>query len=253
MQPAKRAAHDKFRSRFITDVPARRATKRKLAIQVGHLESLAIDCNFGAYADLRDQASYVLAYTSGIRIGHFSSKRVNMQRHILTWAAVVIKPNLVALWLFSTKTRSACAKDGTWTAVAGRPHGMAALDPVRIMNAWKRASFTGDPLLPVFPALQDPTLPLTRREFTACLRRRLQRALRHLPNSPVVDVASFSGISFRYGLGTALWGKIPAHRLSEMLDHAPPPGMRSTAHYGRDATLSIRAANTLLLPFANGF
>ena len=250
--PAKCAAWATFTSRYQADVPALRVTAPKLPLQAGHIEAIALDCDVHCWIDLRDLALILLAFCCGIRIGHFSSKRRNMQRHVLLWGSLAIRTDLVAIWLHSTKTRPTGAADGTWTstAVGARPTGAAILDPVRVLKAWHHTNFKGDALLPVFPSAVDNTLPITRTEFTTMLRRRLSRALRRLPSAPT-DMSRYSGISLRHGFGSAMWGRIPGHRLAEALDHKPPPGLESTAHYGRDNTLSARAANTQYLPFGD--
>ena len=248
--PAKAAAFDLFVSRFQTDVPVLRIAAPKLPLQVGHIEAMALDCDLSNREDLRDLALILLAFCCGIRIGHFSAKRRNMQRHILLWGSILVQPALVAIWLHSTKTRPTGAADGTWTAVGARPHGIACLDPVRVLALWRRCNYKGDNLLPVFPSSNDNTLPLTRYAFTAMLRRRLTWALRRLPGAPT-DMSRYSGISLRYGFGCAMWGRIAGERLAEALDHRPPPGLESTAHYANDSTLAARAANTTFLPFGD--
>ena len=244
-----KAAYTKFRSRYVTDVPALRAPSRKWAIQVGHVEALALGIDWSSWESVRSVTMYVTLFTVGLRIGHFASKRKGMARHVLSWDCIQIQDGLVAFWLASTKTRSTTAVFGTWTAAGARPDGIAALDPVRLFRKWRALAYKGDPTAPLFPARASPALPLTRSEFMGRLRRDLTAAMLLLPNAGVADVAKYSAISFRYGAGTTLWSRLPAHRLSELLDHRPPPGMESTAHYGRDATLAARASITGLFPF----
>lgn len=251
VDPTRQATYDLFRARYKSDMPVLKIVAPKLPLECGHIEAIALDCNLAVREDLRDLALILTAFCSGIRIGHFAPKRIGMQRHVLMWGSLLLKDDLYGLWLHSTKTRPSGAHDGTWTAVGARPTALPCLDPVRVMHAWKAMAYGGDDLLPVFAASHDSTLPLSRHAFTAMLRRRLQRALVRLPrHNWSQDLSRFSGISLRHGFGTALWGRIAAHRLSEAMDHAPPPGMASTAHYGRDNTLAARAANTGEIPFA---
>jgi integrase len=249
------AAWDKFKRRFKTDVTVHARREKKLRIQAGMLEALALLTDLNDYQSVMFQTAFVLLYFGGMRVGHVAAKRATLARHCVTWGDVIADANGVFLWLHGTKTRPINADDGVWQTVAARPQGHPALDPIRLLQRWfdlgAAAGGAIDPLQPLFHAKGKPMLPLSRLEFTNSLRAKLTAAFRLLPDTDGITMDRFSGVSFRKATNSALWGRIPRHRIAEHVAHADPS---AGARYGQD-TLAERAQNTHVIAseFAPGF
>ena len=105
------------------------------------------------------------------------------------------------------------------------------------------AAFRGDRRAPIFTARSGAAL--SRSTFTTTLRRRLAAAAPRL--AVPIDLASFSGISFRKGCLSTLGALgVPSHRLADHADHG---SVESSRIYTVD-TLSDRAANSTLIASA---
>ena len=244
------ALYARFRQRFQADVPVKRKRASKLDMKPELMEAMALQTDLYDALSVRDMTAYLLLYLSSIRIGHVAPARLDRSKHVLTWGDVIITKVDVFIFLHSTKTRRACADDGWWTVMAGRPAGFFALDPVRMFSRWRTLSFVCD-TQPVFHASAAKMLSQTRADFTATLRTRLRNACGILPHGHLCKVDRFSGISFRRAGITQLWDKIPQHRLSAHAGHA---SFSSTWAYGGDS-IAVRRGNTneIAKGFSSGF
>lgn len=247
--PMAAAAWARFVHRFKTLVPPKSKRPPKLALSPSLLECLGLQAIMDqSYLKWRDQTCYVLLFFGAMRVGHVAPAD-GRARHALRWADVQLSNGIVKVFLRSTKTRAPGVTDGFWQAIAARPTGLITLDPYRMMEEWKRLSFTGDALQLVFHGSPGVHRHLTRLEFTQRLQHSLTAATTRLGVD--LDNTRWSGVSFRKQAASGLWGKIPGNRVSEYLDHSTLEAARS---YGHD-TVQSRAVNTHLLAsdFATGF
>lgn len=244
------AVWSRFTSRARTRIVPAVLQARKLALPASLLECLALQAllHVNDYLHWRDITCWVLAYFTGLRIGHFAPKNASM-RHVLRWTDVQISEDMVMLFLRSTKTRAVGCTEGTWQSVAARPDGLFTLDPRRLLLRWRDMSYKQDPLQPLFHATSALHKPMSRTDFTKRLRSQLNVAGQRL--GITLDLDRYSGISFRKSAASGLWNKIELHRVAESLDHA---SLDACMSYGHDTPQS-RAANTHLRAqdFQSGF
>jgi hypothetical protein len=152
-------------------------------------------------------------------------------------------PTRVYVCFRSTKTRPRAANTPFWQALDAQPQ--LRWCPVALLRMHFMRAYRGQPSAPLFCAARDPRTPWPRSTFTGSLRRRLERASRHL-DIPV-DLRLFSGISFRKGsLSTLGAAGVPSHRLADHGDHA---SVQSSRRYTLDS-LSQRAANSGIIAAA---
>lgn len=231
-----------FKGRVISDIPVTKRSLPKIKMHAAYMECLALEADTDSALGIKNLAAWVLLFYSGIRVGHVAAKRPSMLTHTLCWNNIQITDSTVNIWLGSTKTRPSAANDGYWTAIGARPHGICTLDPVRVMRMWQQVGYFGDGTLPLFPAKASPCTPMSRYEFTTALRTALGTALHRLPGK-APDLRRLSGISFRKQVVSALWGRVPTHRVLEAVDHKT---ISAAVAYGHDDT-HTRAANTFEL------
>ena len=217
---------------------------KKWPLPASLLECLAIAALNDAHVYLRwrDITMWVIAWFSGLRVGHWSPSANG--RHVLRWCDVQLQEDKILIFLRSTKTRALTCTEGTWTAVAARPDGLVTLDPLRLMLRWKEMSFHGDLSQPLFHGAGGKHKTMPRTEFTSRLRQQLNVAGIRLGVD--LQLARYAGISFRKAAACGLWDKIGHQRLMEMLDHSSYDACLSYGHDSHDS----RASNTHVLAAA---
>eukprot|EP01047_Picozoa_sp_COSAG01_P009864 COSAG01_NODE_411_length_17360_cov_11.401852_17_plen_246_part_00 len=237
---------NKFRVQFKQTVPTLHLYN-KLPIRPAHLEAIALDCNLSCDRDLHDLAAYYMLFFAGVRVAHVALT-AGATNHAVCMEDLHFSPSLdnptrVYVCFRSTKTRPRAANTPFWQALDAQPQ--LRWCPVALLRMHFMRAYRGQPSAPLFCAARDPRTPWPRSTFTGSLRRRLERASRHL-DIPV-DLQLFSGISFRKGsLSTLGAAGVPSHRLADHGDHA---SVQSSRRYTLDS-LSQRAANSGIIAAA---
>jgi hypothetical protein len=237
---------DKFRDNFPKHIQIIRKYAVKIALRVGHLESMSLDIDLAVLSDRRDMCCYALLFFASCRIGHFSPKSGQPKHtvHTLRWRHVLFFPSVVAatmVYLFfpSTKARDSHTDNPWWTCVGLNDQNPSCC-AVRLLRLRFLLEYSGDPDGWIFA--QASGAPLLRTTFNDTLRARLQRAAPRLGLLPgVFTAAAFSGKSFRSGGLSALGStNIADHRLADAADHRSVDTSRG---YTSDDTVD-RAGNS---------
>ena len=220
----------------------------KLKVQPAHHQAIAADFDVEHDAeDRRDAAVYAFLMFCTCRIGHVAPHDTQTGAHVVRFCDVVFKPSFEAptsvfVLLRSTKTRHACEAKPTWQAV-GALEPRAGIDvetmcPVRTLRRYMLEAYAGDPYEPLFQSATQPGKSMPRSQFTTMFKARLMVASRHL-NVPV-NIAMFSGVSWRKGGLSALAGGVAVNHLA---DHGDHKDIRSTREYTQQ-TISERAGHS---------
>ena len=220
----------------------------KLKIQPAHHQAMAVDFNVGGDADdRRDAAMYSFLMFFTCRIGHLAPHDTKTGAHVIRFCDIQFEPSFeepkeVFVLLRSTKTRNVNAAKPTWQAVGALEHGngidVDTMCPVITLRNYMLAAYAGDPYEPLFQSATQVGRPMPRSQFTTMLRARLLLAGRHL-NVPV-NVALYSGISWRKGGLSALAGGVAVNHLA---DHGDHKCIRSTREY-TEQTFQERATHS---------
>ena len=232
--------------RFKRHVQAER--RKKLKVQPAHHQAIAADFDVENDAeDRKDAAIYAFLMFCTCRVGHVAPRDTKTGAHVVRFCDIVFEPSFEApesvfVLLRSTKTRNLCEAKPTWQAVGALKPGngidVETMCPVRTLRRYMLEAYAGDPYEPLFQSTTQPGKPMPRSQFTTNFKARLMLASRHL--SAPVNIAMFSGISWRKGGLSALAGGVAVNHLA---DHGDHKDIRSTREYTQQ-TVQERAGHS---------
>ena len=236
-------------AKFQKNVQAQR--QLKLQIQPAHHQAIAADLDVeNDKEDRRDAAMYAFLMFFSCRIGHVAPHNTKTGAHVLRFCDLQFEPSFaepktVFALIRSTKTRNVCKAKPTWQAVGALEPGpgidVESMCPVITLRNYMLDQYAGDPYEPIFQSDANPGRPMPRSQFTTTFKARLLLASRNL--SVPVNIALYSGISWRKGGLSALAGGVAVNHLA---DHGDHNDIRSTRQY-TEQTVPERAAHSTII------